>query len=263
MTPPPIRSIIVDDEPLAREGIRLLLKDAPDWTVVEECANGQQALDAIRRHCPDVVFLDVQMPELSGFDVVRGIPPADLPVIVFITAFDRYALSAFDAHAIDYLVKPVKQSRFQETLAQVRTRMQERRLAETSDRLRTLLAEMESGTSTPAMSFPDRFPIKTKDKIYFVHSRDIDWVEADDYYVRLHANGKSHLLRETLANMESKLDPRHFRRIHRSTIVNVARIKELHPHVQGEYVVVLHDATKLKLSRTYRDALADFLTSES
>jgi len=263
MTPPPIRSIIVDDEPLAREGIRILLKDEPDWTIVEECANGQQALDAIRRHCPDVVFLDVQMPGLSGLDVVRGIPPADLPVIVFITAFDRYALSAFDAHAIDYLVKPVKQSRFREAVAQVRTRIQEHRLAATSDRLRALLGEMDPRGSTPAMSYPDRFPIKSKGRIYFVQSRDIDWVEADDYYVRLHANGKSHLLRETLANMENKLDPRHFRRIHRSTIVNVARIKELHPHVQGEYVVVLHDATKLKLSRTYRDALADFLTGES
>jgi two-component system LytT family response regulator len=259
----PIRTIIVDDESLAREGIRLLLQDEPGLTVIDECPNGTLALAAINEHEPDLVFLDVQMPELDGFEVVRRIAPDKLPVIVFVTAFDRYALAAFEAHAIDYLVKPVKKSRFHQTLAKVRTRIQERRFLETSERLQNLLAGWKRDEAPASPFYPERFPIRLKDRIYFVNARDIDWIEADDYYVRIHAGGKAHLVRETLANMEKKLDPRTFRRIHRSTIVNIARIKELRPHFQGEHVVILHDATKLKLSRTYRDALGDLLTGES
>jgi two-component system, LytTR family, response regulator len=254
----PIRTLVVDDEPLAREGLKMQIANDPDIQLVGEAENGKVAVLSICKLKPDLVFLDVQMPEMDGFAVLRSLQPEELPVIVFVTAYDQYAVKAFDSHALDYLLKPIDPERFSATLGRIKSHFVSRDLTDLSKRLIAMI-----GTTSLSIDHSDsreqylrRFAIKTADRIYFVQTEEIDWIEAADYYVILHTGKKTHLIRETLTALEAKLDPKVFMRIHRSTIVNISRIKELKPHYQGEYAVILHDATSLRLSRSYRDGLS-------
>ncbi len=238
-----IRALVVDDEPLARRGIRVRLERAADVEVIGESANGPEAVAAIRELSPDLVFLDVQMPALDGFGVVEQVGAEHMPPVVFVTAYDAHALKAFDVHALDYLLKPIDDERFDVAVARARRRITERTAV--GRQLAAVLAEVRDR----------RVLIKDRGKVIIVNEADVDWVEAEGDYVRVHTGGRGHLLRETMAAMAERLDPARFARIHRSTIVNVSRIRELKPHPNREYTVVLHDGTRLKLSRGYRDAL--------
>jgi two-component system LytT family response regulator len=249
-----IQTLIVDDEPLARERIRTLLKAERDVRVVGECSDGRRAVKAIRRHKPDLVYLDVQMPEMDGFDVLDELKPEEMPVVIFATAYDKYALRAFDVHALDYLLKPFDRERFQTALERAREQIGKRRNGDINQRLFSLLADRASGQK-PAQ----RLVIKSGGRITFLRAEEIDWVEAAGNYLRLHVGKEEHLLRETMNGLEARLDPQHFLRIHRSTIVNLERVKQMQASFHGEYVVLLHDGTRLTLSRGYRDKLQEIL----
>jgi two-component system LytT family response regulator len=253
-----LTACIVDDEELARRGIRSRLASRDDVRVVAECTGGREAVDAIAEYGPDLVFLDVQMPGLDGFDVIDEVGPERMPVVIFVTAYDEHALRAFDVHALDYLLKPIDEERLHEAIDRACAQVAQRRSSELGDRLASLLDAVTAGDIADAKSGPDRFVIKTGGRITFVDAEAVNWVEAAGDYVRLHTDEKVHLLRETMSGMEDRLDADRFLRIHRSTIINTERLKELHPYGNSEYIVVLHDGTELKLSRTYRDALDDF-----
>jgi two-component system LytT family response regulator len=251
-----IRVLIVDDEPAARGAIRTLLADDPDVVVVAECADGHSALEAIRADAPDLVFLDIQMPGLDGFALLHQLDPAELPVIVFVTAYDRYALRAFEAHALDYLLKPFSNERFRETLARAKQQVRQGKLGALHQQLLNLLdTSGRTATATADGGYLKRLVVKSGSRVTILGVKDIDWIEADGDYVRIHCGRAWHVLRETMKRLESQVDPARFVRIHRSTIVNVERIKELQPYFHGEYVVVLHDGTHLKLSRGYKQHL--------
>lgn len=252
----PTRVLIVDDEPLARETIRLLLDGRPALTIVGECENGQEAIDAIRRTQPDLVFLDVQMPEVDGFGVIRAIGPEQMPIVIFATAYDQYALQAFDAHALDYLIKPYDDERFEQALTRALQRIEQREAGTLSQRLIKLL---ENTPPTAADTYAERLMIRERDSIRSVRADTIDWIEAAGDYVVLHVGDKTHLMRQTMSRMTEQLDPRRFVRIHRSTIVNIDRIKELKPYFHGDYILYLHDGTELRLSRRYWDEVAQVL----
>ena len=265
--PAVIRAIIVDDEPLARRGIRARIERATGYTVVAECASGREAIAAIREHAPHVVFLDVQMPAIDGFGVIEEIGADQMPVVIFVTAYDTHALRAFEAHAFDYLLKPIDDVRFATTLDRTRHRVAEREESEVARRLAALMQDLRpaltAADSAPARrpepgepaSLANRIVIRDRDRVLFVDVGDIDWIGADGDYVRIHTAGKSHLVRDTMAAMEQRLDATDFVRIHRSAIVNVARIRELRPYTSREYAVILQDGTRLRLSRRYRDRL--------
>ena len=261
----PIRTLIVDDEILARRRIRNLMRGRVDFSVVGECANGHEALSAIRRHAPDLVFLDVQMPDLDGFGVLEGLTADQLPVIIFVTAYDQYAVRAFEFHALDYLLKPFDDERFEKTLGWARAQIEQREILRLSERMIALLedhqgrSKSEAGKSSAAPKPLSRLIVKSAGRIFFIRAEEIDWMEAEGYYARLHVGGKSHLLRETLTNLESQLDQNRFLRIHRSTIINLERVRELQTQSHGECAVVLNDGTQLKLSRGYRDRLTTLL----
>jgi len=242
-----IRALIVDDEALARERIRTLLAAAPGVTVLAECSDGRDAVEAIIEHQPDLVFLDVQMPDLDGFQVLEAVgddPP--LPAVVFVTAYDEYALRAFDVHAVDYLLKPIEPERFARTLGRVRET-----LGDKSDRRLAALLDALATRDLPL----DRLVIRTRGKVSFLKPSEIDWVEADGKHVKLHAGRETHVLRQQLQRLEPRLAPHGFVRVHRSAIVNVDRIKELEPWFHGEYVVHLKDGTKLTSSAAHSEAL--------
>ena len=249
--------MIVDDEPLARQSIRLLLQNDPQIELVGEARNGAEAVRAIRKHSPDLLFLDIQMPEMDGFEVLEKIEADRMPVIVFVTAFDRYALKAFEVHALDYLLKPFSDARFEKALAQAKAQIGQREISALSQKLLALLEDRDLRRSpqSRSQSYLTRLMVKSAGRVLFLKTDEIDWVEAADYYVKLHVGRKGHLLRETMSELESKLDPEKFVRIHRSTIVNLDRVREMHPLFGGEYGVVLHDGTELKLSRTRREQL--------
>jgi two-component system LytT family response regulator len=256
-----LTACIVDDEELARRGIRSRLADHTDLEIVAECASGREAVDAITEHAPDLVFLDVQMPGLNGFEVIDEIGPERMPVVIFVTAYDEHALRAFDVHALDYLLKPIDEARLHEAIDRARDWLLQQQNSQLSDRLTSLLHGITAGelaADDAASDITERFVIKTGGRITFVDADSIDWVEAAGDYVRLHTDEKVHLLRETMSGMEDRLDPTCFLRIHRSTIINTERLRELRPYGNSEYIVVLDDGTELKLSRTYRDALDDF-----
>jgi len=265
-----IRAIIVDDELLARRGIRARLERAGGYSVVAECASGREAVAAIREHKPSVVFLDVQMPGVDGFDVIDEIGADQMPVVIFVTAFDNHALKAFDAHAFDYLLKPIDDDRFATTIDRVKRRVVEREESEVARRLAALMQDLrpalenaeQSGAArrietndAPAGGPVSRIVVRERDRVLLIDVGDIDWIGADGDYVRIHASGKSHLIRDTMAAMEQRLDPASFVRIHRSTIVNSTRIREMRPYSTREYAVILRDGTRLRLSRRYRERL--------
>jgi two-component system LytT family response regulator len=247
----PTRVLIVDDEPLARERLRTLLADEPGIQVAGEAADGGSAADAIRALNPDLVFLDVQMPGSSGFDVIEEVGADKMPFVVFVTAYDRYALRAFDVHALDYLLKPFDRERFRQALGRARQQL-ERIGGDLERRLIALVKDLK-----PAQSRVDRFVVKSSGRVFFVRNDEIDWIEAAGNYVKLHVGADSHLFRETMNSVEARLDPDLFFRIHRSHIVNIERIRELQPWFNGEYVVFLKNGTRLTLSRGYREKLQE------
>jgi two-component system LytT family response regulator len=255
-----IRTVIVDDEPLGREGVRLLLQRAPIFVVVAEAANATEALDAINKLRPELVFLDISMPGKNGFDLLREIPAGLMPLVVFVTAHDQYAVPAFEVHALDYLLKPVSESRFAATLERVKSYIADRRQIEVSGRLVSLLDQLQLAADRRATGgYLERFAVRSGDSITFVLANDVDWISATDYYATLHCGRKSHLIREAIKELEAKLDPQRFVRIHRSTIVRIDRIKEVKRQLDGGYEIILHDTTRLKLSRSYLSALQSLL----
>jgi two-component system LytT family response regulator len=244
-----IRTLLVDDEPVARAQVRTLLSEESDIEVVGECANGPDAVSAIKSMSPDLVFLDVQMPEMDGFQVVEAIGAERMPVTIFVTAFDRYAIRAFDANAVDYLLKPFAPDRLTRALARARERCLGRQDKEAAQRLFSLL---DSRLQT---DYAQRLAVATGGRIMFVAVADIDWIEAEGNYARLHVSRKVFDVRETLQALMEKLDPREFIRIHRSTIVNARRIREVQPWFQGSHIVVLQSGEELRMSRYQRDAV--------
>jgi two-component system LytT family response regulator len=244
-----IRALIVDDEPLARERIRMLLDNEPGFEIVGESANGVEAIRDIQRLTPDLVFLDVQMPELTGFEVLDGLQQARWPVIIFVTAYDQYALKAFDVCALDYLLKPFDRERFTRALRRARAELERRRAGQVNEQVLRLLSELQQGKHL------EKLIIRDGGRVIFLRTDEIDWIEAAGNYVRLHAGTQEHLYRETMTKLEARLNPQRFARIHRSAIVNTERIKELQPWFRGDYIIVLRDNQKLTLSRTYRSRL--------
>jgi two-component system LytT family response regulator len=247
-----IRTLIVDDEPLGRERIRTLLADDPEIEVTGECPDGRRAIATIERFRPDLVFLDVQMPEVDGFAVLDAIAGERMPVIIFVTAYDRYAVQAFEVHALDYLLKSFDRERFQAALQRAKEEIRRSREGLLNERLAGLLEDLQ--TKQKRLT---RLVVKSAGRIVFLRVEEIDWVEAADNYVRVHAGRESHLIRETLQSLESCLNPEKFLRIHRSTLVNLDRIRELRPIFHGDYVVKLNDGTELTLSRNYREKLLE------
>ncbi len=244
------RILIADDEPLARERLRSLLEQQPDIEVVGECGDGREAVAKVLELSPDLLFLDVQMPELDGFGVLQELGPDTVPAIIFVTAHDKFALRAFDVHAIDYLLKPFDQERFEVALRRGLESLKKRDDNDLSTRLKALLADAPQ----PAKA-PERLVVKVDGRVLLVKLDDIDWIEAADNYVSVRAGHENYLLRETMSALESRLPAGKFQRISRSTIVNLDRIKELQPMFHGEYVVILRTGAKLTLSRTYREKL--------
>jgi len=271
----PIRTLIVDDEPLARDGIRVLLEKDPEIEIVGECADGEQAISAIEESSPDLVFLDVQMPERNGFETLRDLETP--PFVVFVTAYDEYAIEAFEVHALDYVLKPFDDARFLAAVARAKREIRQRRDSEFAARVAEMLARREGadrGTreaggngervngarvhGSPAQDEDGhlrRLVVRRAGRVFFVDVDRIDWFEAADYYVRLHTGDDTHLLRITMKELERALDPGRFIRIHRSHIVRIDVIRELQPCFHGEYVVILDDGTKLPLSRSRRKRL--------
>ncbi|GMR12793.1 MAG: LytTR family DNA-binding domain-containing protein [Gemmatimonadota bacterium] len=245
-------AIIVDDEAPARKRLRDLLKDEDDVEIVAECPDGPSAVDAILHYEPDVLFLDVQMPEMGGFEVLRAVGPDQAPTVVFVTAYERHAVEAFEARALDYLLKPFTRSRFRETLARVRARSSSARDGTgLRGRIEELLDTVRDGVR--------RIPVRTGSRIRFVEVSDVDWIEGAGNYVILHVGGRQHRVRGSLKGFAGKLDARRFIRIHHSYIVNLDRLRELQPWSHGEFVVILQDGTHLTSSRTYSDALREVL----
>lgn len=251
-----IRTIIVDDEAPARARIRQLLKQEPDFNLIAECTNGNQAVDVIQRERPDLAFLDVQMPRLSGLDVCRAVSAAGaaLPLLIFVTAYDTYALKAFEFHAVDYLLKPFDRERFLRAIGHARKQLLHSKHADVQSRLEAVLEDLN-----PASRKSGRLVFKENGRIIFVRPETIDWVEADGNYIRLHTEDGAHYVRETLASLESQLPAAKFMRISRSSIVNLDRVKELQPLFYGDYTVILQDGSRLSMSRSYRDRLESII----
>ena len=259
-----VRALIVDDESLARRTIRELLADDPEVEVIGECGSGAEAVDFVRRQPPDLLFLDIQMPGMNGFETLGQIEFGRIPAIIFVTAFDQYALQAFEVHALDYLLKPFSDRRFEEALRQAKAHIEMKEVSTLSQRLLALLGEQAAPPPVEAgrKTYLRRFMIKSGGRVTFVKASDVDWISADDYYIKLHVGAQTPLLRMSMSELEEKLDPKSFLRIHRSTIVNFDRVKELRQHPNGEYVVILRDGTELKLSRGRRERLEQLLTDE-
>ncbi len=244
-----LRALIVDDEPLARTALSRLLKRERDISIIGQCGDGESAVETIRQARPDLVFLDVQMPEMDGFQVVEAIGAEHMPVPVFVTAFDRYAIRAFDSNAVDYLLKPFAPDRLARALARARERCLGRQDKDAAQRLFALLdTRLQS-------DYAQRLTVAHDGRILFVPVADIDWIQAEGNYARLHVPRKIYDVRETLQALMEKLDPREFIRIHRSTIVNVRRIREVQPWFQGSHIVVLQSGEELRMSRYQRDAV--------
>lgn len=252
-----IRTLIVDDEPLARRNLRVLLEKDPQIEILDECRNGREAVKAINTLSPDLIFLDIQMPEMDGFDVLERVGPEHIQAIIFVTAFDQYALKAFDVHALDYLLKPFDDERFTHALQRAKSQIEARQMNKLTQRLLALLDERatERSDALQQKNYLTRLMIKASGRVMLLKVEDIDFIEADGNYAKLHVGRKSHLLREKMHDLEGRLDPAKFVRIHRSIIVNLDRIKEMHPHFNGDYIVVLEDGRKLRLSRTRRENL--------
>lgn len=261
-----IKTILVDDEPLAIQGLELRLQPFDDIEIIERCANGREAIRAIRTHKPDLVFLDIQMPGFDGFSVVSGLADIDPPLFVFVTAFTQHALKAFEAQAVDYLLKPVEEDRLAGTIERVRQRLAEKHGAQGAERLKEILSEVapealpDDLSDTPqAGRFEKVINIKDRGQIFRVDVGDIERIDAAGDYMCIYTADQTLVLRETMKDLERRLDPKKFQRIHRSTIVNLDNIKSVKPHTNGECFLVLGSGTQVKVSRSYRDVVARFL----
>jgi len=250
----PVSVLIVDDEPLARDGVRLHLELESDFEVVGEAGSGEEAVALIEELSPDLVFLDVQMPGIDGFGVIETVGVEKMPVTIFVTAYDQFALKAFDTHALDYLLKPFDAERFRAAVGRAREQLRARRLGDVEGQLAVLIGELRG-----KREYLERVVVRSGGRILILRVDDIDWLEAASNYVRIHAGGRQYLLRETMSNLEARLDPARFVRIHRSTMVRLDRIRELEPLFQGDYVLILEDGTRLTSSRGYRDRLQAML----
>jgi two-component system LytT family response regulator len=249
--------IVADDEKIARRRLVRLIEETGEAEVVAACTGGREAVAQTLALSPQLLFLDVQMPDLDGFGVLRELSGAPSPATVFVTAFDQYAVRAFDVHAVDYLLKPFDTARFREAFDRAKQRVQSGTKGADDDRLRALLADyMSTASASPQARQPlDRVAVKVDGSLRIVRTVDIDWWETDGNYMRLHVGGTSHLIRMTAASIEPQLDPRLFLRIHRRYIVNIDRIVEVQPWFAGDAIVVLRNGAKLRLSRTYRERL--------
>jgi two-component system, LytTR family, response regulator len=250
-----VRALIVDDEPLARRGVALRLQQFRDVEIVGECGDGASAVEKILELAPDVVFLDVQMPGMDGFDVLRALPQGELPSVIFLTAYEQHALRAFEVHALDYVLKPVDDERFSVAVQRARQVQDTGSRIQMAERMMRLLNE-ETG------KYVSRFPVRVGSRIQVVHTDDIEWIAAAGDYAELHCGGRCHLLRETMTALEQKLNPSQFLRIHRSRIVRASCVRELRPIDNREYLVKLSDGSEHRSSRTYAERLDDWLSSE-
>ena len=249
-----IRTLIVDDEPLARERLRKLLEGENDIDIAGECGDGRAALAAIKKESPDLIFLDIQMPELDGFEVLARMKCERTPAIIFVTAYDKFALQAFEVHALDYLLKPFDRERFHLALNRARAHLEQKRPNDAEQRLAALVADLKEGTKAP-----ERLAVKSQGRVLLLKLDEIDWIEAADNYVNVHVRNESHLMRETMTSLAARLGPKNFIRISRSALVNVDQIKELQPLFHGDYAVILQNGTRLTLSRTYREKAQQLL----
>jgi two-component system LytT family response regulator len=253
-----IRTLIADDEPLGRSLVRQLLAPDPEIQIIGECANGAETLNAIQRDLPDLLFLDVEMPALGGFEVLAGLRPDQLPVVIFVTAFDAFALKAFEAHALDYLLKPLTEERFIEAVQRAKTHLVGREKDEIRDRLLALTREL----SKPPSKYISRLAVECDERVIFLKAEDIEWIEADGNYLHLHAQKRKYFLRGRISELEKKLAPEQFFRIHRSTMVNLDHVKEFQPLFKGEGVVVMKNGSRLAASRSGSLRLREFLAAQ-
>ncbi len=250
--------MIVDDEPIARDRVRRMLREEKDIEIIGECGNGAETVAFINEHEPDLVFLDIQMPEMNGFEVLQAIDSDKIPAVIFVTAFDQYAIHAFDVHALDYLLKPFTQKRFQQTMWHIRGQFENSKFVKIDERLVSLLSDLKANKK-----YLERLVVKSVGRVFFLRTDEIDWIEAAGNYAKLHVGKEGHMIRETMNGLEAKLNPDKFLRIHRSTLVNIDRIKELHPMFSGDYSVMLKNGTELTLSRNYRDRLLELFQKSS
>lgn len=264
----PLQAIIVDDESLARKGLNLRLKEIQGVEVVGECTNGREAVNAVAELTPDVVFLDIQMPGMSGFDVVSKLQQDDMPMIIFTTAYDQYAIEAFDVHAVDYLLKPIVPERLQEAVDRARSHWAQDGDVTDKQRLLELIISITGKSETAiaqllkdhtgVKSYPDKIAIKDGSETTLVETRDIDWVDAAGDYMCIHANGQTHVMRVTMKELEAQLDPANFQRVHRSTIVNLDRVTKVSSHMNGEFHLILNNGASIKMSRSYKEKVKHF-----
>ena len=263
-----IRTILVDDEPLAIQGLELRLQNYDDVEIVDKCTNGREAIRAIKTHKPDLVFLDIQMPGFDGFSVIQGLMEIEPPLFVFVTAYSDHAIRAFEAQAVDYLMKPVDDARLADTLDRVRQRLTEKRGAEEVEKLKEVLAEVapdavenltDGGDQPAANRFEKLINIKDRGQIFRVDVDSIERIDAAGDYMCIYTGDNSLILRETMKDLERRLDPRVFQRVHRSTIVNLDQVRQVKPHTNGECFLVLDSGAEVKVSRSYRDVVARFV----
>lgn len=268
-----IRAIVVDDEPLARRGLLVRLAQFKSIEVVAECTNGREAVDAIVAHKPELVFLDIQMPGLNGFDVLRSINQMQIPMpfVVFVTAYDQYAIRAFEVRALDYLLKPVDEERLQQTLSRIHQALAEKQEKAQQNKLVNLVAEMTGedcedilrrlaeGQAITQDSYPEHIAIKESGEITRVAVNAIEWVDAAGDYMCIHASNETHILRRTMKELEKELNPKVFQRIHRSAIVNLNQVEKLCSRQNGEYHLILHNGEELKVSRSYKDKIKQLI----
>ena len=264
-----LKALIVDDEELARRGLDIRLQKFDDVRVCGECRNGREAIDAVREQAPDIVFLDVQMPGIDGFEVLRRLSGSDMPIIIFVTAYNEFALKAFEANALDYLLKPINDERLATAIKRARQARDEKLAYQHRSKLLKLVCELtgreltlEGAISEAAAGrsrFPERLAIRDSGETVNVTVESIDWIDAAGDYMCVHAEGKTHIMRGTMKKLEEALDDRHFQRVHRSTIVNVSRVREVRSHINGEYFLILDNGMELKMSRNYRDRIRHFL----
>jgi two-component system, LytTR family, response regulator len=247
-----IRALVVDDEPLARAMIREMLENDSEAEIVGECVNGREAVEAIKSFAPDVVFLDIQMPEIGGFEVLESLDPKAHPYVIFVTAYDQYAVRAFEVHALDYLLKPFDRERFEGAWQRAKSKIRVDRTNRRDQDIIALLEELKAGPR-----YLERLVIKNGGRVFFLHVQDVHCIEAEGNYVRVYDHQKGYLLRETISSLEEQLDPKQFLRIHRSAIVKIDRIKEMQPWFHGEYRIIMENGKQLALSRNYRSNLQE------
>lgn len=271
MTEKKIRTLLVDDEPLALRGLELRLEEYDDIEIIGTCANGREAIKKIRAERPALVFLDIQMPGFDGFAVIKALAKEEMPLVIFATAFDQYAIKAFEAHAQDYLLKPIDEERLEEAIIKIRGLINERITIEQNAKLINLIRSLESPPTlelskiinsqdmTLENNYENYLHIKDRGQITRVSIATVEWIDAAGDYMCLHAEGKTHILRETMKNMEKRLNPEMFQRVHRSTIINISKVQELQPTSGGKYQITLESGAELQVSRNYRDVLAKFL----